>query len=107
MTEFEMQQLKAGEAKESQMALDKWKRLLGSPEWKEVVEYLEDRYITISDTDCQTIRDLQARNARLNEIKRLFRFIKHDFNSHSARLREFMDEQMIEEQDIPTPYVPY
>lgn len=96
-----------GLAKELSQELDNWKRLLQSKEWKKVVEYLEDRYVGISDTDVDSIKSLAARNARLDEIKRLFTFIKHDYNSKEVRLRQLFLERAIEGEDEPVPFIPY
>lgn len=107
MTLEEMQLIKKGNAKEAEIALNTWKKVLASPEWKQVTDYLEKRFIEISEDECDSLRKLEGRNARLDEIKRLFRHIKHDFTSKTAALRSFLEEQQIDDEDIPIPFIPY
>ena len=96
-----------GVAKELSKDLDRWQRLLQSEEWKLVINYLQDRFIEVSDEDADSVKDLARRNGRLDEIKRLFRFIKHDYNSKQARLQQIFQERSIDGEDDPVPFVPY
>lgn len=107
MTEIELQQQRKSDMRESSLALDEWKKIIGSSEWNKVVSYFEDRYIEIADKETvESIKQLSDRNARLNEIKRFFDFVKHDFNANLVRLRMLEENRQIDE-DSPIPYVPY
>lgn len=108
MTEQEYVLERKSEFREAAINVEQWKRLLGSNEWQQVVKYLEDRYVEVADRfDTDSVKGLAGRNARLDEIRRLFKYIQHDFNASAMRLRQLEDDQELLE-DIPQPFAsPY
>lgn len=92
---------------ELQRDLREWQTVLQSKEWKKVIQYLETRFLEIDEEDCSSLKDLAKRTARLDEIKRLFRFIRHDYDSKAARLRQLLEERQIDGEDDPVPFMPY
>lgn len=103
MTEQEYAIQKKAEFKEAAQAINEWKNLIGSVEWKKVIEYLEGRYIELDDEPSETLKALQSRNARMDEIRKLLKFIKHDFDTHQIRLRQLLEDRELIDEDVPTP----
>lgn len=103
MTEQEYAIQKKAEFKEAAQEINEWKNLVGSAEWKKVIEYLEGRYIALDDEPSETLKALQVRNARMDEIRKLFQFVQHDFNTHQIRLRQLLEDCELIDEDVPTP----
>lgn len=83
-----------------------WEDVMRHEGWKELVHYLEGRYREIGAMECDSLRKLSERNARLSEIKKLFTYIHHDFSMEKNLAREF--EQIVSNNDeLPDPFNPF
>jgi len=108
MTEKEYVLERKSEFREAALNVDKWKKLVGSAEWQQVIRYLEQRYVEVADKfDTDSVKGLAGRNARLDEIRKLFQYIQHDFNASATRLRQLMDDRELIDEETPTPFIPY
>lgn len=76
-----------------------WEGMFLHEGWRELVKYLEGRYVQVGTDECDSLVKLAARNARLSEIKKLFAFIKHDFRMEEVLIREY--DALSEIQDEP------
>lgn len=83
-----------------------WKEMTGGEGWRHFIAYLEQRYIAIGLEECDSLRKLADRNGRLNEIKRIFTFINHDFHMEEVLLREYTD-MISRNNEIPEKFNPY
>lgn len=78
-----------------------WEAMFLHEGWRELVKYLEGRYVQIGMEPCDSLIKLSARNARLNEIKKLFAFISHDFRMEEALIREYQSMSEMDEMILP------
>lgn len=108
MTQQEYVLERKTELRESIKRVENWKQVVGSKEWQVVVQYLEQRYIELADGETpDTLKALTDRNGRMDEIRRLFKFIQHDFNANAVRIRQILEDRELIDEDVPTPFIPY
>lgn len=79
---------------------DDLKRLEG---WNELVKYLEGRFVELGESDCNSVKELANRNGRMNEIRRIFGYIMHDFKMEQALIREYQAITSLEDELPPPP----
>lgn len=82
-----------------------WEEMIRHEGWRELVQYLEKRFLEIGRMDASSLKDLSARNARLNEIRKIFEFIRHDFKLEDALIREYQALSSLEDE-LPLPHIP-
>jgi hypothetical protein len=81
------------------------KDLLGSKGWGLLSGYFEERYVTVADEHVhETPQDVSARNARLDEIKRIYSFLKMEFDSSALNLRALQEQLLLDDEHVPTPW---
>lgn len=83
-----------------------WEGMMSHEGWRELVRYLESRYLEISGEDCDSMRKLASRNAKLTEIRKIFSFIKHDFDEERRLAAEFEHIVSMDDQ-LPDPFNPF
>lgn len=74
---------------ENQARRAMWEGMMRNEGWRELVQYLEKRYLDIGMEPCDSLQKLAARNAKLGEIKKLFAYITHDFKMEEALIKEY------------------
>lgn len=74
--------------------------------WKVLMQWLENRYLTLGEETPDSLRKLGERNAQMKLIKELFTFVHHDF-----ALREALTEELHRIQtwndELPSPRVSF
>lgn len=81
------------------------KDFLGSEGWKLLSKYLEKRYVEVADAfPCETPVDVANRNARLDEIRMIYRNLKTEFDASALNLRQLHEELMLDDEYVPTPW---
>ena len=98
-------QAATAEQQENSRRVQDWEDVKRHAGWSRLMEYLENRYVEVGTTECQSLRELAARNARLSEIKAIFTFVRHDYKLEQALRVEIM-KLMQEENEIPDATLP-
>ncbi len=81
------------------------KDLLGSKGWGLLSGYFEERYVDVADDHAHdTPQEVSARNARLDEIKRIYMFLKMEFDSSALNLRALQEQLLLDDEHVPTPW---
>jgi len=81
-----------------------WETMFRHEGWRELVAYLEGRYVDIGREECDSLVKLASRNGRLQEIRKLFAFVMHDFRIEEALIKEYqalMDTGALDEPRMP------
>lgn len=96
--------IKKQELSEVQFKINQWaeaKRLIA---WKWLVEYLEMRYIELGTKNCDSLKDLAARNSAMREIRGIFQHIQHTYNEREVLEKEIRMFQQ-DEDELPDKFM--
>jgi len=81
------------------------KDLLGSKGWALLAGYFEERYLEVADGyPFETPQDVAGRNARLDEIKRIYQFLKVEFDTSALNIRSLHEQLLLDDEYVPTPW---
>lgn len=83
-------------------------RIITSPEWAVLRDYLEERYVELSLKECKTLEDMAARKAGMDEIKGIFERLGGEIRERDfylLHLRQIESEAIGEEFLHTAPYV--
>lgn len=98
--------IKVQQAEELEARVRMWKEMMRHEGWRELLKYLESRYVELSEEDPDTLKQLSARNARMNEIKRLFQIMKHEFTMADSFRKEIVNIMNMQDE-LPQPFDPF
>lgn len=93
-----------GKLKQSSMTAQMIKDLVGSKGWEMVRAYLDERYVSLAEQGADTLQELAARNARMDEIKQLLKYVKLEFDTAALHLRALQEEVEFDDEYVPSPY---
>lgn len=96
---------KKGRIQEESAKANVIKDLLGSKGWGLLSGYFEERYLDVADSHpFETPQDVAGRNARLDELRRIYAFLKVEFDTSALNIRALHEQLMLDDEYVPTPW---